>query len=225
MRFKILFISVLCTLTANAAWKTLHSLDYYGPKAYTLKEGVAHVEVRKYETFSGSAPDNKKRYSYKKVTTVLRMSRKALSSFSNKTQDGFKRLPAKQIYGFKKGWAGGRYNSRSWYHNGFMLDFHGKMWRLEYIQDVVEMVKPIDTPAELRLILWLHSKDDDFKEKYSAKYRKSGNIYMVEENYEITDGDRGCGNFTYRYKINRSGKIIQKKLLRKKDAKFCGVAD
>ncbi len=224
MRLKILLASLLGTLTVNAAWKTLHETEYYGSKAYTLKEGVAHVEVRKYAFYRGVTPNDKKRYSYKEETTLLRMSRKALSLFSRKTQNGFKRLPAKKVNAFKEEWAGGLYSSSSWYYNGFMLDMDGKMWRLETIEDVVEMVKPVDTPAEVRLILWLHSKDYN-REKYSAKYRKSGNIYIVKERYEITDGDRGCGDYTYRYKINRSGKIIQKRLLSKKPSENCFVAD
>jgi len=223
MRFKILFISVLCTLTANAAWKTLHSLEYYGPKAYTLKEGVAHVEVRKYETSIQEMLGCSKK-GYINVTTVLKMSRRALSSFSNKTQEDFKRLPMKKVNAFKNGSFAGQGGYSSWYYNGFMLNIHGKMWRLETINDVIEMVKPIDTPAELRLILWLHSKDNH-KENYSAKYRKSGSIYIVKEHYAINDYSQGCGNFTYIYKINRSGKIIQKKLLGKKTVKICSEGD
>ena len=47
-QMKIILITLLMTLTVNADWKPLKSLDHYGPKAFTLKNGVAYVELRKY---------------------------------------------------------------------------------------------------------------------------------------------------------------------------------
>ena len=45
-------LTILLTLNANADWKPLKKLDYYEPKAFTLKKGVAYVEIRKYmETY------------------------------------------------------------------------------------------------------------------------------------------------------------------------------
>ena len=44
----IILLTIFLTFTAHAGWKPLKSLDHYGPKAFTLKEGVAYMEIRKY---------------------------------------------------------------------------------------------------------------------------------------------------------------------------------
>ena len=78
------------------------------------------------------------------------------------------------------------------------------------------MVQPVDTEAEIRLVLWLNGNADGNVDEYSAKYRKDGSGYVVKEHY-VSNGDDvyGCGDFTYRYKISSAGKITQKKLLKK----------
>lgn len=219
MRLKTLIAILACTITTNAGWKTLHEIEYYGPKAYTLKRGVAHVEVRRYSDITRETSSVSKHT--KEVKTVIQMYRRELSLFGNKIREDFKRLPSKKSDAFKKGSYAGLGGYSSWYYNGFMLDMAHKMWRLENVEDVIEMVKPVDTPAEIRLVLWLHSKDF-YKDYYSAKYRKSGRLYIVREHYVINDYDHGCGDYTYRYKINRLGKIIEKKLLSKKAVEECG---
>jgi len=214
-QIKTILMVMLLTLTANADLKPLKSLDYYGPKAYTLKKGVNYVELRKYTKGSEGNRD------YKRVKTVLRMYRVPLSTYGSKIKKAFKSTPIKERFAFKKGeWSGLGSHGR-WYHNGFMLDSARKIWRLENAKDVIDMVSPIDTPAEIRLVLWLHGDDNSHAEKYSAKYRKSGNGYIVKEHYVIHESP-DCGDYSYQYKISRSGKITQKKLLKKKAVKECG---
>ena len=210
----MILIATLLTVTANAGWKTLKTLGHYGSKAFTLKRGVQYVELRKYSTSVEKTPLGKDSVT---VSTSLRIYR---DSPHNKRI--FERMTMKKRYAFKKGEWGGLASSGSWYHNGFMLDTARKTWRLENVRDVIDMVRPIDTPAEIRLVLWLHGDAESHADKYSAKYRKSGKGYIVKEHYVINDSAYGCGDYSYQYKISRSGKIRQKKLLRKRSAKECG---
>ena len=220
-QIKMIFIAMLLILTANADWNPLKTLDHYGPKAFTLKKGVAYVEIRKYVTVNSGYGAK----STKKQEVVLRMYRHPLSYFGSATERSFRSLPPRKKYAFKKGSYATLGPSQSWYYNGFMLDSHGKQWRLENIKDVIDMVKPIDTPAKLSLSLWLNSdaQDRSDKKNYSAKYRKSSSGYVVQEHH-ITHGDDwiyGCGDYTFEYRINHSGKVTQKKLIKKRKV-WCG---
>ena len=224
-QIKSILIAILLTITVNADWKPLKMLDHYGPKAFTLKKGVAYVEICKYTEryhLSASGTDTT---TEKEVR--FRMYRHPMSYFGSATKRAFQSIPTKKKFAFKKGGEGGMGAGLNWYYNGMMLDSKGKQWRLENIQDVVDMVKPIDTPADLRLVLWLHSDAQDRSDKnsYSAKYRKSGSGYVVRERHIAHGGGDwiyGCGDYTFEYKVNRSGKITQKKLLRKKVVE-CGA--
>jgi hypothetical protein len=210
---KILLIAILMTIIAHGGWKPLKNLDHYGPKAFTLKKGVVYVELRKY-----CESTQKTRYAkYSKSTRVALQIYQTLPHNKNV----FSRIPLKERYAVKKGEWGGLVEMGSWYYNGFMLDNAGKTWRLENAKDVIDMIKPIDTPAEVRLILWL---DPDIYSSDGDKYRKNGNGYIVKSHYVIHDSSQGagCGDYSYQYKISRSGKITQKKLLRKKHVKDCG---
>jgi hypothetical protein len=155
--------------------------------------------------------------------TVSKSNRVALRIYQSTPQNKnvFSHIPLKEKYTLTKGEWGGLVAYGSWYCNGFMLDSVGKSWRLENVQDLIDMIKPIDTPAEIRLILWL---DPDIYSSDGDKYRKNGNGYIVKSHYVIHDSSQGdgCGDYSYQYKISRSGKITQKKLLRKKSVDDCG---
>ncbi len=216
-QIKIIFITLLLTLTVNAEWKPLKSLEHYGPKAFTLKKGVVYVELRKY-----SESTEKTRYAkYSKSTRVALQIYQTLPHNKNV----FRRIPLKKRYAVKKGEWGGLVEMGSWYYNGFMLDNAGKTWRLENAKDVIDMIKPIDTPAELSLVLWLNGDAQEKAEKYSAKYRKSGSGYIIREHHsshEYSSWKYACGEYVFEYKINASGKITQKKLIKKRKFKVCG---
>ena len=224
-QIKIILITLLLTLTANAAWKPLKSLDYYGPKAFTLKKSVAYMEIRKYtETYIPNASGNGN--TTKKKSLVFRMYRHTLSSFGSAKKYTFQKISPKKSYVFKKGSYASLGPWAKWYYAAFMLDDAGKPWRLENMQDVIDMVKPIDTPADLSLVLWLYSDAQDRSEpkSYSAKYRKSGRGYVIREHhvaYGVGDWVYGCGDYTFEYKINASGKLTQKKLIKKRKVE-CG---
>ena len=203
----------MVSLTANAGWKPLKALDFYGPQSFTLKKGVRYVEIREYT----KQDYGRKNEVFKEQALVMRMYQ------HRPPTSKIKHIPAKKSLAFKKGSSVGLTFVWSWFYIGFMLDDAFKSWRLESVNDLIDMVKPIDTEAEIKLILWLNGNmniDNDVS-KYSAKYRKNGSGYIVKEHY-ISYGDTyGCGDFTYQYKISRDGKIIQKKLLKKRKVE-CG---
>ena len=214
---KVLCIIVLLTLTANADWKPLKSFDHYGSKAFTLKKGVAYVELRKY---SKSIEMAEKVMVSTKTSVALRIYQSTPSKMNV-----FSHIPLKEKYAIKKGEYGGLVSSLSWYYNGFMLDNVGKTWRLENTKDVIDMLYPIDTAADLSLILWLHSNAPEYADKYSDKYRKSGSGYIVREyhsSHEHSSWKYACGEYVFEYKINASGKITQRKLIKKRTVKECG---
>lgn len=216
---------MLLILAAQADWKPLKSLDHYGPKAFTLNKGVAYVEIRKYtETYIPNASGNGD--IAKKKTVVFRMYRNPLSYFGSTAKHAFGKISPEKRYGFKKGAYASLGPSAKWYYGGYMLDSSGKSWRLENIQDVVNMVKPVDTPADLSLVLWLNSdaRDRSDQKSYGAKYRKSGSGYVVREHHIAHGGGDwiySCGDYTFEYKVNASGKVTQKKLIRKRKIE-CG---
>ena len=218
-RLKTILTATLLTLTAHAGWKPLKTLEHYGPKAFTLKEGVRYVELRKHTRYlpMPQRPREVVKASIK-VSSALR-----IYKYTPSNKRIFARMPMTKRAGFKKGEEGGLWGSSSWYYNGFMLDSAGKTWRLENTKDVIDMVKPIDTPAEISLVLWLSGGKGEHGSNYSAKYRKSGKGYIVREHFVIEDNAYGCGDYSYQYTISRSGKIRQKKLLRKRAAKVCGT--
>jgi hypothetical protein len=212
-------LTILLTLNANADWKALKKLDYYEPKAFTLKKGVAYVEIRKYSKNTSIGISDISTTSSENV--IFKMYRHPLSYFGSTGKRAFSLIPGKKKFAFKKSEISHIGGSQSWYYNGFMLDSNGKQWRLENIQDVIDMIRPIDTPAEVRLVLWLHGVTHYSNGKYSIQYRKNGKEYVIKEHYVCHECACGCGDYSYQYKVNRSGKITQKKLLRKKAVKLC----
>ena len=211
-QIKIILITLLMTLTVHAGWKPLKSLDHYGPKSFTLKTGVAYVEIRTYkEDIYAYASEISRR---KNETVVFKMYRHPLSYFGSTVKRTFESLPGKKKFAFMKYGNSGIGRSIEWYNNGFMIDDQGKQWRLENVQDVIEMVKPIDTPAELMLVFWLKGG----KQK-NTTYRKIGSGYVIREHYTAIDGP-DCGDYTFEYKVNRLGKMSKKKLIKFKKSKL-----
>ena len=208
---------MLLILAAQADWKPLKSLEHYGPKAFTLKKGVAYVELCKYSKLTEMA---EKVMVSKNTSVALR-----IYQLTPHNMNIFSRIPPKEQYAIKKGEYVGLGGSSNWYYNGFMLDKAGKTWRLENTKDVNAMLYPVDTPADLSLVLWLTSDAREKAEKYSAKYRKYTSGYIVQEyhtSHEYSSWKYACGEYIFEYKINHSGKITQKKLIKKRQFKVCG---
>ena len=216
---KALLVTILLTLSVHAGWKQVKTLEHYGPKSFTLKDTVSYVELRRYQEYTSYASPSKASKASKTVSTSLRIYRDSSPHYERV----FKRMPIKKSASFKKGEYGGLGGGSSWYYNGFMLDNARKTWRLENVKDVIDMIRPIDTPAEISLVLWLNGDAQDHAVKYRAKYHKSGKGYLVKEHYIFDNSVYGCGDYTYQYKISRSGKITQKRRISKKAIKDCGA--
>lgn len=214
-QLKTVLIATMLTLTANAGWKPLKRLNYYGPTAFTLKDNVRYMEIRKHTTSSFIEP-GASNASVKQSTTLR------VYTYTPDDKKIFENMKMKKHYSIKKGKQDSMHASSEWYYNGFILDNAGKKWQLENANEVIDMVKPIDTPAEISLVLWLAGGKADHGSNYSAKYRKSGKNYIVREHFTITDYAHKCGNYLYQYKISRWGNILQKRLISKKPTKDCG---
>lgn len=102
-----------------------------------------------------------------------------------------------------------------------MIDSHEKIWRMNEVKDIIEMLGSIDTPAEAKIVLWLNDKNRDTSdENHKDKYRKTHKGYIVISEYDNSVDNFGeCGNFTYRISISKKGEITEKKLLSKKPSK------
>jgi len=208
-----LMSTILCV---SAGWHSLKSVDAYRAKDFHLKSGVAYVEMRQRQSI---APMHDPKHLTVKTKRAFVMGRRSPSSFGFKTAKRFQHLPmsAEKRYALLRSSGGGLLGAIKLYYNGFMLDTHGKMWRLEGMKDLIGMVAPIDTPAEISLVMWAHKHNE-----WSAKYRKSGNNYLVED-HVIADTAAGCFRTTYRSTITRSGRITHRKRISKRPSQMCGA--
>ena len=214
-----MLILLLTGLHAKSAkWQELKSLKEYSASAYMLKEGVEYLEIRNY--IRGMKD---KRYNIKKYDVTVSMQRLSLESFSPKMVKKFKALSpnlSKQTNIKRSGFClmSGCVSRIS---NGFMIDSHGKMWRMNTVNDVIGMLGEIDTPAEAKLVLWLNNKNRGISDdNHKDKYRKTSKGYTIISEYDNSIDNFGeCGHFTYRINISKKGKITEKKLLKKKPSK------
>ena len=96
-QIKIILIILLLTLTVNAGWKPLKSLDRLWPKAFTLKKGVAYVEIRKYTEFDGLVEDpvtnGLKLTKTIKKNVIFKIYRHPLSYFGSTVKRTFQHIP------------------------------------------------------------------------------------------------------------------------------------
>jgi len=224
-------ISVVLMLTGAfvfANWYPLKLMSAYSSRDFSLKEGVEYMEVKRVDIYSAYPRDVKEKVvESKSVQTVFQIYNKPLKSFGKKVASNFKRLPlsSKKRDSFLSGGAGHLGGTSSWYYNGFMLDSNLKSWRLENTQDIIDMVKPINTPAEIKLVMWANKYAEGFLTDsggYRAKYKKVGKNYVVEERYSIENMAYGeCGVYTYQSTIDSSGKLLKRKLLLKESALGC----
>jgi len=218
--FKIVLLLLLVTgiYAKGAKWQNLKLLKKYSSHAYSLKAGVQYLEVREY---IWQSPHKVDKNSYHVVMSAYRT---PLKSFKSKKIKKFKALVPNftkeaNIREIGHCLMSGCSFSRS---NGFMIDKDGKMWRMNEVSDVVRCLGTIDTPAELKLVLWLNSEAHD-----KDKYRKTSNGYTVISEYGNSINNFGeRGHFVYKLKINKKGEITEKKLLKKTASKHgCVTAD
>jgi len=222
----IVAILLVTSLFADAKWHPLKSMKTYNGRDFTLKSDVEYVEIKKVHIFKPLYPKAKEQVSIKRVLSLYR---KPLSNFSTKVRKDFKNLPlsAKKSKSFLHGDQGHLGSIEYWYYNAFMLDSNLKTWRLENTKDLIDMVKPINTPAEIKLVMWANGFAEGFltyKEEYRAKYKKVGKNYIVQEHYSVTDTAYGkCGVYTYKSTVTKDGRVLNRRLIKKTPSKECGA--
>lgn len=217
MKQVLLWVLLLSAVHAkDTKWHTLKSFEVYPASAYTLREGVEYLEIRTYVWGIQS-----KTYSKKYIVTA-KLGKKPLNSFDPKVVKKFKasspNLTEKtniRKYGFCV-MAG----CTSYISNGFMIDKKQKIWRMNEVSDVLSMLGEVDTPAEVKLVLWLNDNNRGTSDlNHKDKYRKTSKGYAILSEYDNSMSNFGeCGLFTYEINISKQGKITQKKLLKKRDS-------
>jgi len=208
-----------------ADWHPLKPINSYSGRDFTLKKGVEYVEIKELYIFKPIYPQAKKKI---RKCSVLTLYKKPLRYFDKKVENDFKKLPLSDkdnnafIHTSQSHLTGVEY----WYYNAFMLDSNLKTWRIERVEELIDMVNPIDTPAEVKLVMWVNGYAEGtltYQENYQAKYKKSGKDYMVKEHYTVTDTAYGeCGVYTYQSIVTRAGKVRSRKLLKRDPVEECG---
>jgi len=219
----------LALLDTTYTWQELQTLESYPASAYRLKEGVEYMEIRTYRTqVSGIIGMTPLKTSFKEYIAV-KLGKRSLDSFDPKVVEKFKALSpnTSEESNIRKYQFSLMSGSTSYASNGFMIDKNNKTWQIKKISDVIDKLGDIDTPAEVKFVLWLndnHRSTTDKKRK--DRYRKTSKGYIVISEYENEITNFGeCGHFFYQIKISKRGKITEKKLLKKKPAETCGSVD
>ncbi len=227
---KILNIVLLVLLTTGVyakaeKWQKLKAVESYSPSEYHLKKGVEYLEIRNYHWGM-----NDRGYNTKGYRVTVSMQNSPLTSFSADIVKKFKVSSpnlSKQTNIKKTGSClmSGCFSNIS---NGFMIDSHGKIWRMNMVEDIIKMLGEIDTPAEAKIVLWLNDKNRGASDRnHKDKYRKTAKGYVIISEYDNSIDNFGeCGYFTYKISISKTGVITEKKLLKKKPSKNgCMTAD
>ena len=209
----LLLVSSLCAKSQNM--RKLKELQAFSPTEYHLKKGIVYLEIREYGW------TNKQKVNTRVYTVLTKAFSKPLSQFDKKTIKKFHALSPNllkrtNIRKNRQCYIDGFCNMKL--SNGFAIDDKGKMWRLNETKDIIEMLDVIDTPAEVKMVLWLN---DNFRrvsqDSYKDSYTKTSHGYSVIEYYCNNVGNYGaCGCFTSRIKIDTKGNITSKKMIKQK---------
>jgi len=159
--FKIVLLALLIvSVNAKAAkWQKLKPLNAYNGSAYNLKENVAYMEIRWYESKKS-----------KKVSKTLALYRKSLKSYPADVIAKFESLTPKYSTKADIGTAG----------NAFFIDVNGKMFQMDMRNDVVSLLDKLDTPAEVQLIQhFFNGENAQYYRKVSKGYETKW-IYLIK---------------------------------------------
>lgn len=187
-------------------WQNLKSLYRYSSSDFSLDETIAVMEIRCYGTYSNFQKYNKPTLKMKFHKTPSKLlDAKLVKRFENSTPNLSKNG---NIHRTSK--------SSPDITNAFVIDNHGKIWRMNEIADVIGFMGEIDTPAEAQLILWLNAKQE------GKKYRKTSKGYEIlikyGKSYPSDKGDKSIGEFcneirevTDKAVVDKKGKIVSYK--------------
>ena len=220
----IVVILLVTSLFVDAKWHDIRVLKYTkNPKSFILKSGIEYVEIYLHSIYK-YYPDKKSKKSYYN-SVFLKMGQKSLKSFGKSAVSSFRNY--KNIA--KKDKALVAYDNSNdkkyyfTYFNAYMIDSKGKFWLLESKQDLIDIIKPIDTPQEAVLIMWLngYSSLTNANTHYRLKYKKNKNGYSILETQQRADNEySGCVEYKYISTINKQG-AITKRFLAGKKSQLC----
>ncbi len=207
IKIALLILLVTGAYAKSEKWEKLYSVV---DRAYTLddyhfKKPIKCLELRSYSI----DPKTRKRTDQSFVALVSVCS----SSLSSRTLKRFRKIDPGLS---KKGDIRRGKNPRD-VINAMVIDGEGKLWRMNEIVDLIDLMGEIDTPAEAQMVLWLNGENE------AERCRRSSKGYeMIVEEHKFS-GKNGytefVETFTYQITINPKAKISRKKLLKRSGKK------
>ncbi len=198
----VLIILLTIGLYAKGAkWQELKSVHLYTASDFNLKPSVKCLEIKTCMTDTASKKCGGKPF------TEVAICPKSLKHFDSKLINRFEKLFPKSST---------KDNIRkvilpNSITNGFVIDDKGTIWRLNEIEDIIDILGEIDTSAEVQLVLWLYGKH------HGKRYKKVSDGYeVISENFRsICDGIDDYEEYsTYSLHVNREGKVTKEKRLK-----------
>jgi hypothetical protein len=214
---KIYKLSTQKPQSSDDAWQRLKVLKEYEGVDFHLKDGVEYLELRIYT----KGRQREKEYA-KEYRVAVAMQQTPLEFFDAKLIKEFKDVNPNlsQETNIKRTGFCLMAGCVSILGNGVMIDSKKKIWSMNTTEDILEMIGEVDTPAEVKLVLWLDSKLMSDPKEYIYKYRKVSNGYKVQQEFDNSISNLGeCGHFLYEMFVGKDGKISKKKLLKKSESK------
>lgn len=223
---KIIAIIFLVSLGLYAQdFMPLKPLGEYKSSDYNLKDGVEYLEIRTYFGQAKSVQEVYNETTYKKEIAIHAKSDGFLDENISANLKAVKpNLKDSDIRKHRMC----RFMGCNFRISVAVVLFADKnITTLNKVSDVTAMLGKIDTPAELKLVLWLNDINKNLTDhKHSESYKKVKNGYEVISVYENNVMNFGeCGVFKHKLLINDDGKIGKKILLEKIEKDDCVVAD
>jgi hypothetical protein len=213
---KVYKLSTQKPQNSDDEWQRLKLLKEYEGVDFHLKDGVEYLELRIY-----TKGQREKEYA-KEYRVAVSMQQTPLEFFDAKLIKEFKNVKPNlsQETNIKRTGFCLMSGCVSIVGNGVMIDSKKKIWSMNTTEDILEMIGDVDTPAEVKLVLWLDSKLMSDPKEYIYKYRKVSNGYKVQHEFDNSISNLGeCGHFLYEMFVGKDGKISKKKLLEKSESK------
>ena len=214
----IVIVLLSFSLFSSAKWHELDNIKYSNSaKDFNLKSGIEYIELDLHSIYRNYSSDKRKKYHH---IIWLKMGKKPLKSFGKTAVATFKKYRKigkrdKALIAYNNS------NKRKYdlsYYNAYMLDSNGRFWFIENRQELIDFLKPIDTPQEASLVMLLngYSQKSYDVNVYHQKYKKIKNGYSIIETYEKEDKKYGgCIEYKYRNTINKQG-VIKRSFIGKK---------
>jgi len=214
----IFFFTVTEIYAKQSGWRVLKPLEKYTIDMYSMKNTVAYLEIRRYYKSVHAKTYNIKKYD---ITVTLQQTGFTITNYKMLKRFRHVAPNLSVLTNLKKHGICIMNGCFGYISNAFMIDTEDKIWRMNRVEDVISMLDKINTPAELKLVLWLqHPNWDIHDSNHKEKYQKTVTGYRVIAEYDNSIVNRGeCGHFTYKIDVNREGKITEKKLLKKEASK------